>query len=290
MKNILKKEWVVDLFIEIIGCFLISVATYNIALFSEFPMTGFSGIAIILYRIFGMPMGITTIVLNIPVAVLCYKVIGKKFLAKSIICMIVSSFMLDYLCPLLPIYDGNRMIAAVLTGVLGGVGYTAIYLRGASTGGSDFVVMAIKAFKPHINLGVIAFLSDILIILVGGVIFSDIDGIVYGMIINYLFAVIVDRAIIGFNSGKVAFIVTEYGKKVCNTIDECCMRGSTILKALGGYKGSSKEVVLVAGNNRDMYYIQKKVKDVDPESFIIIMDTREIHGEGFYIKRVADRE
>ncbi len=272
---------------EVLGSLILAVTTYNVALYAEFPMTGFSGIAMILYRLFRVPMGLSTILLNIPVAILCGRLIGKQFLVKSFRCMVISSLMLDYLAPLLPVYQGDRMIAALITGAVGALGYAMIYVRGSSTGGSDFIVMAVKAVRPYWNLGTIAFLSDVGVILAGGMIFKDLDGIVYGMIINLLFAVVVDKVILGMNAGMVALIVTEYGKMVTEEVDRCCMRGSTILKAAGGYQYDKKDVVMVAGSNKDIYQVQKRIREVEPKAFMIIMDSHEVHGEGFRITRVG---
>lgn len=277
----------VDIFFEVFGSILLAAATYNVALGAEFPMSGFSGISLILYRLFDIPMGISTILLNIPVGILCYKLIGKTFLLKSIRCMIILSFIIDYIAPLFPLYEGERIIGALITGILGGLGYALIYLRNSSTGGFDFIIMAIKTWKPHLNMGTITFLSDIGIVLAGGIIFRDLEGLVYGLIINSLYAIVLDKVILGLNSGRVALIVTENGKQVCDIIDNCCMRGSTILKAEGGYKRDPKDVVLVAGSNKDLYQIKKTVKAADPSSFIIIMESKEVHGEGFRITEIA---
>ncbi|MBS5932717.1 Uncharacterized membrane-anchored protein YitT, contains DUF161 and DUF2179 domains [Anaerosporobacter mobilis DSM 15930] len=277
-----KKVWV-DILWECFGSFLIAIALYNFALNAKFPMTGFSGIAMIFYRLYQAPIGITTIILNIPVAIICYRLIGRDFLLRSLRCMVISSLVIDYIAPLLPLYNGNRMLAAIVTGTLGGIGYAVIYMRNSSTGGSDFLIMAAKAIRPHMKLGTIAFLSDIGIILVGGIIFKDMDGIIYGMIINFLFAIVVDRVMCGLNSGKVALIVTERGEEVCDLIDECCGRGSTILDGRGGYKKNEKQVVMVACNSKQMYQVEKTVKRLDEEVFIIVMDANEIHGEGFRV-------
>ena len=290
LRKINLKVWAktgADIGWEALGSLLLAVTTYNVALSAEFPMTGFSGIAMILYRLFQIPMGLSTILLNIPVAVICGKLIGKRFLVKSFRCMILSSLMLDYLAPLFPVYEGDRMVAALITGTVGAMGYAMIYVRGSSTGGSDFINLAIKAVRPHWNLGTIAFLSDVGIILTGGILFRDMDGIVYGMVINLLFAVVVDKVILGMNAGMVAFIVTEHGKEEAREIDRCCMRGSTLLKAEGGYYHGQKEVVMVAGSNKDIYQIQRRIRETEPEAFIIVMESYEVHGEGFKITRVA---
>lgn len=203
MKNEKIREVATDIFVEILGSLLIALALYNFALEAKFPMTGFSGISMILYRLFGLPIGLTTIFLNIPVALLCYKLLGKGFFFRSVRCMIISSVFIDYIAPLFPVYHGERLLATICTGVLGGLGYAMIYMRNSSTGGSDFIIMAAKALRPHLSLGKIAFLSDVGIILVGGIIFKDVDGIIYGMIINYIFAIAVDKVMYGINAGKL---------------------------------------------------------------------------------------
>lgn len=277
------KELWTDIGCELIGGALIAAAMYNFALQSRFPMTGFSGIAMIIYRLFGLPIGVTTIALNIPVAILCYHLIGRKFMIKSLRCMIISSVMIDWIAPRFPVYEGDRVISALVTGTLGGIGYALIYMRGSSTGGSDFLIMAAKRIRPHIKLGTIAFLSDVGIVFAGGILFRDMDGIVYGMIINFLFAIVVDRVMCGLNAGRLALIVTEHGEEVCERIDACTGRGSTILEARGGYRQDRKQVVMVACSNKEMYQIQNTIKEFDREAFLIVMDSSEVHGEGFRV-------
>lgn len=250
-------------------------------------MTGFSGISIILYRLLNIPIGLSTILLNIPVAILFYRLLGRKFFVSSIRCMILSSLIIDYAVPLFPVYEGSRLLAALCTGIFGGLGYALIYIQNSSTGGSDFIIMAVKAVKPHVSLGNIAFLSDVGIILAGGILFRDIDGIIYGMIVNYIFDIVVDKVMYGANAGKMALIVTDYGELVCQEIDKACRRGTTVIGARGGYQGAQKQVVICACSNKEMYQIQKTVKEVDPQSFLIVLESNEVHGEGFRTTQIG---
>ena len=275
----------IELLWELGASFLIAVGVHNFALNAKFPMTGFTGVAMIIYRLFGLPIGLTTIVLNIPVAFLCYKLIGRRFLLNSLRCMVISSLMIDYLAPLLPVYDGSRMLAALATGVFSGLGYALIYRRQASTGGSDFVIMAVRALRPHMKLSTLAFFNEVIIILAGGLIFQDIDGILYGMVINYILAAMIDRVMLGANAGKVGFVVTTDAPGICTAIDEAAGRGSTILHGEGGYSHEGREVVMVACSGREMYAIEQAVKAVDEDSFMIVMNSTEVHGEGFRVIR-----
>lgn len=119
---------------EFIGSVFIAAGIYNFAVQAKFPMTGFSGISIILYRLLNIPIGFSTILLNIPLAIICYRLLGRKFFISSLRCMVISSLMIDYVAPLFPVYEGDRLLAALCTGVFGGIGYALIYSKNSSTG------------------------------------------------------------------------------------------------------------------------------------------------------------
>ena len=289
MKKLFGNEWVKDTLVEILGSILTGVAIYNFAVPAAFPMTGFSGLALIVYRLLHLPIGAVTIVLNIPVAFLCYRLLGRQFFFRSVRCMILSSLFIDLAAPLLPQYTGSRLLAAICTGVLGGIGYAIVYMRNSSTGGSDFVVMAVKAVKPHLQLGRIIFVTDALIVTLGGILFRDFDGVIYGLIIDYIYAVVINKIMYGLNAGKLAMVVTDFGQQVADKIDEVCQRGTTILQARGGYRGDKREMVVCACSNKDMIHVERAVKAVDPRAFTVILESNEVLGEGFRMVRVAER-
>lgn len=275
------KELSIDILIDIVGGILIAIAVYNFSLNAEFPMTGFAGIAIIIYHLFGLPIGITTMILNIPVAIGCYRILGRDFFIRSIKSIVITSVIMDVLAPMLPVYNGDRMLAAICTGLFSGLGYALIYMRNSSTGGSDFIIMTIKTLRPHLSLGKISFSLEIIIILMGGLLFRDADGLIYGMLINYLLSAVVDKVMYGIDSGKLTLIVTDHGQELADMIDELSGRGSTLLKGVGSYSKEEKQVVMCACNNKQMYTIKKLAKKIDPAVFTVIMESNEVVGEGF---------
>ena len=282
MKSINWKEIGMDILIDIVAGMVIAIGIYNFALYANFPVAGFSGMAIILYHLLGIPVGAGTIILNVPVAIFCYKFLGRTFFLKSVKSMVISSFLMDYVSPLLPVYEGDRLLAALCMGVLTGVGYALIFMRGSSTGGQDFISVAIRKVKPHMTLGVITFVLDMMTILLGSVIvFKDVDGFIYGLIVTYLMATVMDRIMYGIDEGKMTLIVTDKGKEVAGKIDEYLDRGSTIIKGTGSYTGQEKDIVMCASNNKEMYTIKRLARQVDPKSFTIIMESNEVVGEGF---------
>lgn len=282
MKQLKWKEMGIDLLVDIAAGMLIAIGVYNFALNANFPVAGFSGIAIIMYHLWKIPVGIGTILLNIPVSVFCFKFLGKSFFLNSIKTMIISSLLMDYAAPLLPVYDGSRLLAALCMGIMCGAGYAMIFMRGSSTGGQDFISVAIKKMKPHITLGIITFALDIFTITLGSIlVFKDIDGMIYGIIVTYLMAMVMDRIMYGIDEGKLTLIVTEQGEKIAERIDEYSGRGSTILQGKGSYSKRKKDVVMCACNNKQMYTIKKLVKQIDPKAFTIILESNEVVGEGF---------
>ena len=282
MKKIKWKETGTDILTDIAASILIAVGVYNFALNANFPVAGFSGVAIIMYHLFGIPVGIGTIILNIPVTIFCYKFLGRGFLLKSLKTMIISSVFMDYIAPLFPVYDGSRFLAALCMGVLCGIGYAIIFMRGSSTGGQDFISVAIKKVKPHMSLGMITAVQDFSTILLGSVlIFKDVDGFIYGIIVTYIMTLIMDKIMYGMDEGKMTLIVTEHGEKLSAHIDEYAGRGSTILKGIGSYSKREKDVIMCACNNKQMYMIKKMVHKLDPQAFTIIMESNEVVGAGF---------
>ena len=273
----LSKKLVVD----IVGGLLLALAVYNFASNAGFPVAGISGVALILYHLFGLPMGAVTLLLNIPIVIICFKFLGKDFFIRSVKTMIISSFLLDYVAPLFPVYAGDRLLAAICTGVLQGLGFGMIYSMNTSTGGMDFVIMTIRKLKPYMSIGKITLITDILVVGVGGLLIGEFEGIIYGFILTYLVSMVIDKYMYGLDAGKVTFIVTEHGMEVAEKISDLTERGSTLLKAKGSFTNQDKDVVMCACNNKQMHLVQEAVKKVDREAFLITMESNEVRGEGF---------
>ncbi len=276
------KKWSIDILIDILGGIFIALGTYNFAAAAEFPMVGVNGIALIFYQLWGLPIGRTAMLLNIPIAVFCFKVLGRRFFLRSVRTILITSFLMDYAAPLFPVYEGDRMLAAICTGILSGLGFALIYMRDSSTGGADFIILSLKALHPHLTIGKISFAMDAVIVLLGVMIVSkDIDSLIYGIIISFLLSTMVDKVMYGISAGKLTLIVTEHSREVAEKIDQATGRGATFLKAQGSYSGENKDVVMCACNNKQMYGIRSVVKEIDPDAFIIIMESNEVLGEGF---------
>lgn len=276
------KEIGIDVSVDILGGLLIAIGVYNFAVASDFPVAGVSGIAILFYHFFKIPIGIMTIILNVPIALGCYRLLGKEFFWKSLKTMLISNIIMDSVAPLLPVYRGDMILASICMGIFAGMGYAFVYIRGTSTGGADFIFMAVRKWKPYLSLGRIIITFDFVVIILGGILRrGSIDGIIYGLIGSYILSVVVDKAMYGINAGKMTLIVTEHGQEVADKIAELIQRGSTLLRGVGSYAKTEKQVVMCACSNKQMYMVQKAVKEIDEEAFLVIMESSEVRGRGF---------
>ena len=270
-----------NLLLQTLGCFISAAGIYSFAVAAEVPVTGIAGICAILYRLFGIPMGLSNVLINIPIILCTYKLLGRSFFIRSVYCMVLFAIFTDYLLPLMPVYQGDRLLATICGGVVGGIGDALIYMNNSSTGGLDFITMGIKARHPHLPLGNIMFAAALAVILLNGAVFQDVDSIIYGIMFNFIVSAVINKMMFGFSSSMLAMIVTDDGKAACAEIDRVADRGSTILQGHGGYGGQPKDVVLCACSIKQLYEIEHAVQAIDPGCFIIMLQSNEVHGEGF---------
>ena len=270
-----------NLLLQTLGCFISAAGIYSFAVAAEVPVTGIAGICAILYRLFGIPMGLSNVLINIPIILCTYKLLGRSFFIRSVYCMVLFAFFTDYLLPLMPVYQGDRLLATICGGVVGGIGDALIYMNNSSTGGLDFITMGSKARHPHLPCGNITFAAALAVILLNGAVFQDVDSIIYGIMFNFIVSAVINKMMFGFSSSMLAMIVTDDGKAACAEIDRVADRGSTILQGHGGYGGQPKDVVLCACSNKQLYEIEHAVQAIDPGCFIIMLQSNEVHGEGF---------
>lgn len=276
------KKLAVDLLVDMVGSLLIAIGIYNFATTSKFPVTGISGIAQVLYLYFDLPIGTMSTIMNIPIVLICGRVLGIKFLLKSGKTLLISNFFMDVVAPLLPVYKGDTMLSCICMGLIAGLGYGLLYMRNTSTGGTDFVIMSLRKIKPHLSLGRLITIVDCSVLLVCGFLMGgDIDKIIYGLIATYIISVVVDKVMYGMDAGKVTLIVTDHGYEVAEKIYELTSRGATILNGTGSHTKQDKQVVMCASSYKQMHMVQQAVKEVDKEAFLVTMEANQVKGEGF---------
>ena len=278
-----RKELLIDVLMDALSGLFIGIALYNFAADAKFPLTGLTGIAMIFYQYWGWKIGIATIIMNIPLIIWAYKVLGKKFLLKSFKTMAIGTVMMDFVAPLVPkVAIGNIFLNAVVVGVFTGLGYALVYMRNSSTGGADFIMMIIKAKHPHMSLGRIFFIVDTVIIVIDTIAYAhSFEALCYGFVISYIGSLVVDKVMISADAGMMCMIVTNKAEAIADAIDKAVERGTTIFTAKGGYKGDERQVLMCACSDKQMYQVNRVAKKIDVDAFIVIMESKAVYGEGF---------
>lgn len=270
-----------DFIYNIAGSILYAAGIYTFAGNAGFAPGGVSGLALIMDYLWGLPVGTVTLLLNIPLVIISYRAVGRRLLIKSAVTMVISSLFLDLVFPLFPMYSGDRLIASVCSGAFLGAGMALFYIRGSSSGGIDFLAFAIKKKKPHMTIGVITMLIDLVVILLGWPVFGDVDAVLYGVLATFVSTIVIDRILYGAGAAKLAIIITDKGKETAEQISVRAGRGVTSLRAVGAYTRTDREVLLCACTKAEAYLVKSAVQEADAKAFFMFVETSEVFGEGF---------
>jgi len=274
-------DFTIDTFYDIIGSILYAAGIYTFTLSANFAPGGISGLSIIINHFTKIPIGICSLLLNIPIIIISYKVLGKWFLVKSLKTMVISAFFMDMVFPLFPIYSGNPLLAAVFAGVLSGAGLALIYMRNSSTGGTDFLILSVRKKAPHLSIGQITIAIDGCVILLGGVVFGTIDAVLLGIIMTIATSTIIDKIMSGFEAGKMAMVITNHGKEIADVIGKEVGRGVTIMNVTGAFSGESRQMLMCACSKSQVYNLRRIVSTIDPTAMTMISSFDEAFGLGF---------
>ena len=279
MSNIFKKqikEWI----FVIIGSLLMAFSTAQFLLPNHLSTGGFSGIATIIYYLWKIPMGTTTILLNLPLFIIAYLKIGRKFLIKSIIGTILMSLFLNILENLAPLTQ-DKLLACIYGGIIMGLG-TALILKGASsTGGSDLITSIVKKYKPEIRSSNFIMIFDTIIVISNVIFFKTIEIGLYSAIAIYLMGKIIDIFFEGINFAKMMYIVSDKYGDISELIKTEIGRGMTGIYGKGMYTKDEKTILLCVASRNEVIAIRKIVEQIDPSAFIVIANAREVFGKGF---------
>lgn len=283
------KTLCIDVLFDIVGCVLYGAGIYNFAYSSNFAPGGVSGLSILVNILTskipffhgGISIGLAQILINIPIVIFCFKALGPEFFSRSVKTILISSLIVDHLMPRLWTYQGSPMLAAIFGGVLTGAGLACIYMRDSSTGGSDFVILAIQKKNPHLSIGTVSLAVDGSVIILGGFVYGTVDAALYGLLMTITCSLLVDKIMLGNDSRKLLTIITVNGDAISRRINNEVSRGVTIINGRGAYTGEEKDILLCACSNAQVYKVKRIVYALDEKSFIMVSSVDAAFGEGF---------
>ena len=247
---------------------------------------GFTGLAIVIKTATagiihgGIPLWFTNLAINIPVFILAYIIMGKKFVGRSLFGTVMLSVWL-YVIPPLDLSQNDYLLAAIFGAVFSGLGM-GIVLRGhGTTGGTEMVAALIqKKIIKHYSVVQIMQVLDAIIVCIGLYQFG-LKPTLYAMIAIFVTTKVSDAVLEGLKYSKAAYIITDKHEQIAKKIMHDIDRGVTGLKARGMYTGSEKLVLYCVVSRREIVQVEEIVTEIDPYAFVIVSDVREVLGEGF---------
>ena len=281
MKAGARSGWAYDLAADLAGGVCYAVGMYVFAMHADFAPGGVSGLALLLNRLLGLPVGLGTLLLNLPLFALSYRFVGRRFLARTLRSTVICVLFLDVVFPRFPAYTGEPFLAALYSGAFLGAGLALFYMHGSSSGGMDLLTMTIKKLRPHLSVGAVMMAIDMVVILLGWPVFGNVDAVLYGLTAVAVTAFVLDKIMYGAGACKLVIIITDAGSEVAEQIAAQCARGSTLLRASGAYTGAERHVLLCACGRAEAYRVRAAAHEIDEDAFVVVTEAGEVFGEGF---------
>ncbi len=276
------KEKILDLIFEVGGIFIMSLGIHCFLVPANIAPGGVSGMAILIQYLWGLPIGLMSFVINVPIFILSWRYLGKKYTMQSLGAVLLSSVILDYVVtPWVPMYTGERFLGSLFGGIFVGAGLGLVFLRGFSTGGTDAISFLLQRKFPHMPIGRTLMLIDGLVLAISVLVFHNIEAGLFGVVALFAQTKLIDSIVYGSEHGQMLLIVSEKNMEIKDKILVDVDRGATILKAVGAYTMEEKDVLLCAARKSQFGQIKRIVREIDPNAFFIVSEVSQILGEGF---------
>ena len=262
----------------LLGC-VIGAAAYPAFLVpNSIAPGGLTGVATILNHLLGTPVGLVSLLLNIPLFIIGYRSMGKVFAFRSLIATVLFSVLIDIL-PIRPV-SNDPLLGTLFGGVVLGAGLGLILRGGATTGGTDMIARMVHRKFTFISVGMFLFALDCLVVL-GAAAAIGTEQALYAFINIYACSKVIDAVMMGFSGNKACFIMTSRWEEITKRLMDEVGRGVTHLEAKGAYTGTQQPVVLCVVARQEIMSVKRIVEEEDEKAFMFISEAHEALGEGF---------
>ena len=269
-------------FVIVLGALIYAVGFQFFLYPNQITSGGVVGVAMILNQLSGLPVGVMTIVLNIPLFLVAWRHFGIDFLIGSMVGMGLSSVLVDLFAVFGVSATADPMLAAVIGGVIKGFGLGVIYYVGATTGGIDIVVKLLRRSLASVNFGTIMLVLDAFILVAYALILGRYESAMYSLVAMYVTTKVVDLVLYGIDNACICYIISSRSEELTREIVSGRIhRGVTILEAKGAYSGERREMLMCVVKRQQIGQLKRLVKNVDENAFFIVTNAKNVFGNGF---------
>ena len=243
---------------------------------------GVVGTSMIINQLTGLPVGVMTILLNIPLFIVAWRHFGLDFLIGSLVGMGLSSVLVDVFAGFDLSFTNDPMLAAVIGGAVKGMGLGMIYYVGGTTGGIDIVVKILRKKLASVNFGTIMLSLDTIIIAVYAMVLGRYESAMYSLIAMYVTTKVVDLVLYGIDNACLCYIISERTEEITREIVSGPLhRGVTLLDGRGAYSGAHRDVMMCVIKRQQIGQLKRLVRNVDEKAFFIVTNAKNVFGNGF---------
>lgn len=275
-----KEKWWFNYLGITIGAIFNAISLNMFLVPNKIAAGGISGLATILHHVFYIPVGLTMLLLNVPLFLVSLRVLGRRFGINTLYGAAVLSVAIDVSAHYVPVLTNDLLLAALYGGVLDGIGLGLVFRSKGTTAGTDLAAAIINRFFG-ISVGQALLFVDFFVIASAGVVFKSPELSLYALIALFVATQIVDLVQEGRSAAKMLLVVTDKHEAIANAIMQEMDRGITFFQAKGGYTKTHKEVIMCAVPHNELSRVKEIVKAHDKHAFIIVSDAHEVLGEGF---------
>jgi len=283
------RKAIIDYMMILVGSLMMASAFMLFLIPNKVNAGGVSGVATILYHTLNIPAGLTMLLMNIPLFLMGIYFFGKKFGFKTVTGILASSLFSDLIDKGMGVgaLTDNKILASVYGGLLLGVGLGIIFRGRGTTGGSDIIARIINKFT-HISLGWSFMIIDTGVIVLTGLIFGDVELVLFCLISLAISSKVVDIMVEGLTSEKAIMIISDRWETISAHIMKDVHRGVTGLDSHGMFTNKERKTLWTVVATRQVEEIRRIVRQEDPEAFMTISNVAILQGEGFRARTVLN--
>lgn len=240
---------------------------------------GFSGFAVILFHLFKIPTGLTIIVLNIPLFVVAWLLLGPDKVGRNLLGSLVFPLAIELTAPYLPVLTRDPLLASVYGGIIMGAGLGLVFRCQGSSGGTALLSLILNR-TTSLTVGQALLGADLLVI--GAAVFIlGPEAAMYSALSLFISTKVIDLIQEGINPAKTALIITTRADEINRGLLRELERGVTRVDGRGGYTGEERELLLCVISRPQVPRLKALIHEIDPTAFVIIGTAAAVHGEGF---------
>jgi uncharacterized membrane-anchored protein YitT (DUF2179 family) len=274
------RRYLIDYSGIIVGSVITAVGLNALLIPNKIAAGGASGIATLLFHLFGFSPGIVLLAINIPLLIASSIVFGLRFGAYTVLGSLATSFAVEFTQGI-PVLTTDPLLSAVYGGVVAGIGMGIVFRFRGSTGGTD-IAAKLAAHYTGLSLGDALLAVDAIVVAAAGVVFSP-EFAMYALIAIFVTAKIVDVVQEGFYSAKALFIISNHSGRISEALMNTLGRGVTVFPSHGAFSKQERETLLCVVSRTELTRAKGIVLEVDRSAFVVVTDAKEVLGEGFLL-------